>query len=293
LRGIVKKNKIKTILYQTPPEGVLVGAVAKSCNCKALWLVPNAIGTGMPFDLNRRIYRAIFRFGNVVPVSNSSFTDSTLGAGSYERKVVHLGVDTSWYTPGSSVVRDKLGISRDEVVIGIFARITPSKGQKLLLDTLIASEHSFHILLCGGPSSGEYFSAITDKAAKYDLISNVHILKEQQDLRPYYRAVDIVANLQTGIEGFGLTIVEAMACEKPVLAHKLGGPSEIILDNETGWLIEDTKVETISRRLDQIFKLKKKWKIFGENGRERVKNKFSREKFVSEIELLIKHRSDQ
>lgn len=94
LRSVQSGIGARAIILQGPIESMLCGIVARRAGIPALWFVPNAISDGKVFDINRRIYRFLFRHANVVPVSNSRFTDSTFGPGSFRRHVVHLGVDT-------------------------------------------------------------------------------------------------------------------------------------------------------------------------------------------------------
>ena len=278
-----------TVLVQNPHETALVGLVARRLGVPALWLVPNIIGDEVPFALNRHAYRAVFRYLNIVPVSNSHYTDSTFGPGSFERHVVHLGVDTEFYSPGMDgrLVRQRFGIPEDAPLIGLFARMDPSKGQARLISALASSGMPFHLLLCGGPTEGSYVDGLKASILRHGLAGRVHFAGPQADLRPYYAASDLVANIRIDAEPFGLTVIEAMACGKPVLAHCLGGPSETVVDNCTGWLLADAEVATIAAGLARALATRDSWVKMGQNGRQRVEAEFEKGKFVAAIDMLL------
>jgi len=87
-----------------------------------------------------------------------------------------------------------------------------------------------------------------------------------------------VTNLRDTPEAFGLTVVEAMACGRPVLAHALGGPSEMIVDNETGWLIPGYQPRDIAAGLIRAFADRGRWQDMGKAARQRAETAFALEK---------------
>lgn len=293
LRKVVKTSDADCILFQGPLESALAGLIARLNGLKAYWFVPNAIDTTKPFDMNRRIYKALFRHANVIPLSNSRHTDSTFGPGDFERHVVHLGVDIDHYKPGldPALVRMQFSIPEDARLIGLFARMHPSKGQLRLLEALADTEMTFHVLFCGGPTDGPYFEALSDRISALNLEGRIHIAGPQTDLRPYFAACDIIASLYDGVEGFGLTLVEGMACAKPAFAHAAGGPGEIVLDGKTGWLIASSDTASIAAGLKRIAADEPRWTEMGQCGRERVVAEFSKARFQAEALQLLSSRS--
>jgi glycosyltransferase involved in cell wall biosynthesis len=287
---LARQSRASALIIQSPPETPLAGVVARRVGLRALWLVPGVISFEVPFDLNRRAYRSVFRFGKVVPVSNSRHTDSTLGPGSFERHVVHLGVDTDRFQPSGDAapVRAAFGIPKDASLIGLFASMSHAKGQDRLIQALAQSGTPFHLLLCGGPLEGSYVESLRRHIETLGLGGRVHLAGPQTDLRPYYAACDVMASIYAGAEGFGLTIIEAMACGKPVFAHGLGGPSEIILDGETGWLLPDAEVATIAAALRRIWPLREHWQSMGKAGLARVAAGFTKQNFIARIAVLAK-----
>ncbi len=289
LRSVQSGIGARAIVLQGPVESMLSGIVARRGGIPALWFVPNSISDGKAFDINRRIYRFLFRHANVVPVSNSRFTDSTFGPGGFRRHVVHLGVDTDSFAPAprDSEIRAKLGIPDSAAIIGVFARMNPSKGQARLVRAMARMDGSMHAVLCGGPTDGAYYDALMADIDALGLTGRVHFPGLQGDLRPYYAACDVIGNFLIGSEGFGLTVVEAMACGKPVLAHAAGGPAETIVDGETGWLIPACDVDSIAAGLGRALQNRGRWDEMGRAGRARAEAEFSLQRFETEAREVV------
>lgn len=289
LRGVVRSRLPEVIIYQGPIESLLCGIVARISGIPALWFVPNIVGSGRFLDLNKRIYRSLFRFCNVIPVANSHYTDSTFGGSDFRRHVVHLGVDTDFFQPvaDGAAFRKSLGLGQDVTVIGLFARMTASKGQLRLVEAMAELSDDIHLLFCGGPLEGKYYQDLVETIASLGIVERVHFVGYQTDLRLYYAASNIIVNLLEGPEGFGLTVVEAMACGKPVLAHAAGGPSETILDGTTGWLIPDCGVAEIVEGFRRVTADRQRWAEMGRLGRERADVEFSLHRFESRVKEVF------
>ena len=76
-------------------------------------------------------------------------------------------------------------------------------------------------------------------------------------------------------ESFGVAIVEAMACEIPVIATKIDGFSEVMVDGKTGIMIEKEDYKAISDSLMYMYTHEKERVEFGKNGRKRVLDNYS------------------
>jgi len=260
----LKKNKIDAVLFRNPMEVMLMGVVSKLTGVKSFWLMPNSVSNDYPFDLNRKIYRFIFKYCNVTPIANSKYTLSTLGNipnGNFS----YLGIDPQLFI-NSKEMRDfhrkKLNISEDDIVVGIFARMTPEKGQSLMIDAINAlgdKALNVHLLLGGAGNNQSYNSEIQDKISKYNLSDRIHLLGAVNNVVDYYCACDIVANTRLDPEPFGFSVIEAMMMGIPVLAHKSGGPGETVIDGVTGWHIDAPNLEAFVSGLERAIDEKDQW----------------------------------
>ncbi len=85
-------------------------------------------------------------------------------------------------------------------------------------------------------------------------------------------------------ESFGLSALEAMACDVPVVSSNAGGLPELNLHGETGYIAEIGDVKKMAEYALDILQNKNKFRIFSQNARERAVNLFSAEKIIPRYE---------
>jgi len=111
---------------------------------------------------------------------------------------------------------------------------------------------------------------------KFNIRRNVLLLGYVSDdtLRKCYSACDVFVTASL-LEGFGLTILEAMAAGKPVVALKTSAVTELISNNKNGFLIEDSDPEKFANAMLLLAIDEKLRKSIGNRNRELVANRFS------------------
>lgn len=87
-------------------------------------------------------------------------------------------------------------------------------------------------------------------------------------------------------EGFGMVLVEANACYKPVIAYKSGGVTEVIDDGINGFLVNKQNISELCEKLKFLLKNKKIAKGMGKNGRKKVEKMFTWDQVVEKIEKI-------
>jgi glycosyltransferase involved in cell wall biosynthesis len=87
-------------------------------------------------------------------------------------------------------------------------------------------------------------------------------------------------------EGVPAAILEAMVAKKPVIASNVGGIPEVVIDGETGFLVEPKNPKVIAEKIIFLLKNPEKAKEMGESGYQRIKNYFTLEKMAREHEKL-------
>jgi glycosyltransferase involved in cell wall biosynthesis len=121
----------------------------------------------------------------------------------------------------------------------------------------------------------------------YNLSDKINVLESQSDIVPYYSLVDVMINSRRDAEPFGLTIIESMLMEKPIIALGLGGPAETIINNHTGWLVEEASVDAYFKKIELSYLLRDTWPVIGGNGRKHALKNFTTETFLSNLMLII------
>jgi phosphatidylinositol alpha-1,6-mannosyltransferase len=158
--------------------------------------------------------------------------------------VLHPGVDTGRFVPAgrSPAVRRRLGWGERPVVLTA-GRLQKRKGQDHMIRALPAVRRAFPDVLYAVVGGGEERAALEGLAAREGVAAHVQFLGEVADaeLIRCYQQCDLFAlpNRQVGrdIEGFGMVLLEAQACGRPVLAGASGGTAETMRVPETGRVV--------------------------------------------------------
>lgn len=292
LAGALRELSAESLVVQWPPHVELAGRAAQLTGIPCYWIVPNVIRNSWPLGLNRRFYRLLCRRYRVQPLPNSQYTSDSLGADT-NAKVLYLGADQTRFGPKltNPISRSELGLPSEASVAGIFARIHPSKGQEPVwraLIQLIKEGHDLHLLLVGGPTDGLAAKQLRDIAIEHSLSSRLHFVGWTDNPERYYQSIDFAVNATIIPEAFGLSVIEAMLMNKPVLVHALGGPAETVVDGVSGWHVPEPTVSAFTVGLRQVMSDHDKWSQMGEAARLHALDNFSASAFVSNFLRLTK-----
>lgn len=161
-------------------------------------------------------------------------------------KVINHGIDCDHFAPSKQKndIRKALDIAEDKVVILSLSRINPYTKMDIIpmLDNLkeIVKENTTVLLLVvGSVQVQDYFKQVQDYVKKLNLEQSVKFIKEPEPpFNKYFQLADIfISPIDNSIETFGLSVVEAMATELPVVISKLGPYNELLEDPNEGYLI--------------------------------------------------------
>jgi glycosyltransferase involved in cell wall biosynthesis len=192
---------------------------------------------------------------------------------------------------GRARVRAEWGVRDDEVLIGMAGRVTRWKGQSVFVQAakLIAERHpQLKFAAVGGVFDTEKFYMERFRKEVHDagLENKLTINDFRADMPDVFAAFDIFVLPSILPEPFGLVVIEAMASGKPVVATAPGGPSETVVDGETGFLVPPSDASAIARALEELLAGPQKRISMGEAGRRRAREMFSLPRYVTEFEEL-------
>jgi D-inositol-3-phosphate glycosyltransferase len=169
--------------------------------------------------------------------------------------VVPCGVDTLRFRPMKrDRARCKLGLPDDEPIVLFVGRIEPLKGIDVLIEAAARVDGAFRLLVVGGDGKdAERKQSLTGLADDLGLSDRVTFLDavRHDDLPLYYNAADICV-VPSYYESFGLVAVEAMACGVPVVASRVGGLKETVIDGRTGYLVPWRCPDPFAERLELL-----------------------------------------
>jgi glycosyltransferase involved in cell wall biosynthesis len=189
------------------------------------------------------------------------------------------GVDPQLKTENSQT-RPFWGLSDDDFVIGIVARLSPIKNHQLLfraVKTLVLKDPTTKLLVVG---DGPERPVLEGLAQQLDLNNNIVFCGEQSQAQTFYPLFDVFV-LPSLSEGISMTLLEAQAAKVPVVASAVGGNCEVICDGETGLLFTSGDVDGLYRHLETLCSSVDTRKKLINNGFERVRDMFN-------IQMMIK-----
>ena len=193
------------------------------------------------------------------------------------------GVDVAAFagTPGGGRrVRSELGIDADAPVCGIVARLTRAKDHRTLLDAmsrLRATHPRLHCLVVG---DGELRDELVAASSALGLNGVVHFVGARGNVRDYFGAMDVFV-LSSITEGLAMTLLEAMAAGKPIVATRVGGNPEAIEDGVTGLLVPPADPSALAAGIAALADDTGRSVAMGAAGLERARQKFSLDRMVN------------
>jgi glycosyltransferase involved in cell wall biosynthesis len=186
----------------------------------------------------------------------------------------------------------KTSLISDSILIACIGQITRWKNQTdFICVAKIISEkyYNIHFLIIGDDLSGrekKYKNELMNLVESHNLQDRVHFSGHQEDIKEVMNSIDILVHPAIN-EPFGRVLIEAMALEKPIVAYNCGGPSEIIIDGETGFLVEPHNFEQLAEKTMKLINDKEICIRMGKAGRQRVVEKFNIERYVREMEEVF------
>jgi len=182
------------------------------------------------------------------------------------------GVNTEIFkVVDSNQLKSKLGLETSKIILYV-GRIAKGKGVDILIHLFsnVRKEHKDAKLVIVG-NDGGFLSIIKKMINKYNLTNDVILTGfiSKNNLPQYYSMADLVI-YPSRQEIFGLVLCEAMACRKPVIGSNILGPSEIIINGETGFTSDFKNIPELSNMINNLLDDKKKLKELGEKGYQRV-----------------------
>jgi glycosyltransferase involved in cell wall biosynthesis len=163
------------------------------------------------------------------------------------------GVDVERFQPGTSNLRERLGLPLNVHVVGFVGRLTRDKGLPELIeafDAILAAKPDAHLLLVGWFDSAE--DALSrGLRARIERHPRIHLTGFVADTAPYYRVMDVMV-LPTWREGFPNVVLEAAATGIPVVTTLSTGSRDAVLPEVTGLLIPPGYPVAISESVLQL-----------------------------------------
>lgn len=295
LKQIISENNYSIIHCNTPVGGILTRMAARKLRESGTQVYYTAHGFHFykgASPINWLIYFPVEKFfakytDKIFTISKEDYVLAKVKKFKTKVERIHgVGADTSKYFPISPEenleIRKKEGFKQEDFICICVGELNSNKNQITLIKAvkdIINWIPNFKLLLAGnGPKREELEKYIRDN----ELNSFVNLIGYRNDLDKFIKISNVVVSASIR-EGLGLNIIEAMLCEKPIIASKNRGHNELIRNGENGILVNAKKSNEFAKAIvtvhqnDLSSNFAKKSLIYSE--------KYTKESVVSELKL--------
>jgi glycosyltransferase involved in cell wall biosynthesis len=241
------------------------------------------------YELDVRLEKLIAqRYDHVIAVSEAMKKGivATTGVASEKVEAVPNAVDSEIFHPEN--------VTRKPSVLYV-GRITAEKGVDILIKAMarVVKEIREAELIIVGPKKyglerGSFEEQLAHLTQKLGIAQHVVFTGtvSTEDLRKLYSQSSVSCLPSVWQEPFGLTLIEAMACETPVIGSNVGGIPEIISSSKSGILVEPNDVDELAYAIIQTLSNSNLQREFGRNGRKAVTERYTFSKIAEEIHSI-------
>lgn len=273
LKKILVENQIDTVITVGAGDKMFWGRIAAR-RARVPVVLSALHSTGWPDGVGR-LNRALTRITDgfiAVARQHAQYQVEQEGFPADKVFLIPNGIDTDRFVFDShqrQVWRDKAGISADAPVVGIVAALRAEKNHELFLEaagrTLKALPEAQFVIA----GDGDQRTRLESAAEKMGLINRVHFLGATQDIPGVLSMLDVFG-LTSHNEASPVSILEALSCQRPVVATDVGSIDESVVDGETGFLVPPGDGVHLASRWIELLQQPGLRRRLGEQGRSHV-----------------------
>lgn len=195
---------------------------------------------------------------------------------------VHEGIDLAHVAAApAAALHEELWLPHGSPIVGNVAALVPHKGQRHLVEAaamVVKQVADARFVIAG---EGELRESLEHQIKTHGLEKHVILAGFRPDVLSLHKAFDIFV-MSSVMEGLGTSILDAMACGKPVIATTAGGMPEIVQDGETGLLVPPRDDRALATAIVRLLKDEPLRRRMGANGLSLANSRFSAERMVAE-----------
>ncbi len=285
------KNKIDTVIFNSPKDLKLGGKAAKKAGVKNIVYRRGIAVEVKKKPLNEKLFKEVVTHF----VFNSKATKALLEKNfksiidTKQTAIIYNAIEfpNDCHTERSrSVVKENSKPPNNPIIIGNAGRLVEQKGQHFLIDIaekLKAKGVDFKIKIAG---DGHLFNELLEKIKAKNLTNEIELLGFVEDMKSFMQNIDIFVSTALW-EGFGFVLAEAMTQQKPVLAFNLSSNPELVNDGENGYLIEPENTTQFAEKLqDLIYNIELR-ETMGKNAFQFAKTNFEKKQQFQKLMEFI------
>jgi glycosyltransferase involved in cell wall biosynthesis len=242
-------------------------------------------------DVRSKIYYALDKmilrgFDRVVSVSHS-VREELIRHGVNDRKalVIPNGVAIDKYRRRTSGLRKEFNIKESSRVVGSVARLTSEKGLCFLLNAAKAIQDEYKDTVFMIVGDGPLYEDLRNMAKDLGISDSVILTGQRDDMANVYSTFDMVV-VSSLTEGFPMTVLEAMAAGKAVIATAVGEIPRIIEHKRTGIVVEKADVTELKEAIESLLRDSNLRRQVAEAGFQEVSTKYTADKMCEEYQKV-------
>lgn len=194
---------------------------------------------------------------------------------------IHEGVDLGHIDAAPvAALHKELWLPHDAPLVGNIGALVPHKGQRDLVEAaalVVRRVPDARFVIAG---EGELRPALEQQIRHLGLEKHVLLTGFRADVLSLLKAFDVFA-MSSVTEGLGTSVIDAMACRRPVVSTRAGGLPELVIDGETGQLVPVGDAGAMAAAIVALLKDPSRRERYGAAGRARVEAGFTVERMVS------------
>jgi len=196
---------------------------------------------------------------------------------------VPTGTDLSRFRPGNkAVARKKLGLPENQKIVGIVATLRSWKGHRFLVSAMAEPRLSSARLIIVGDGPQE--PPLRKQIDELRLADRVQLAGRHDDVLPWLQAFDVFVLPSTANEGVPQALMQALACELPVVTTSAGGISELAREGENALIVPTENPGALADAIERLLQDPVLCKRLGAAGRRAVEEKHSTEAMLEAME---------
>lgn len=283
IHKIIIKQNIKFIFSNTLKAHVYAGFLDFFAPTQNILYVRDNIEPGLFYKLLiKRCHLAI---------AVSEFIYNQIPLPKARKKIVYNGVDINYWIPDKPIFK-QYELEKRPIIVAQIGQITKWKNHTDFIKAaalIIKNYENVQFFIVGDDLSNReksYRKELKTLVNELNISRFIFFLGQSNNIKELVSKIDILVHPAIN-EPFGRVLIEAMAMEKPVVAYRCGGPKEIIIDNRTGYLVEPRDVKTLAEKTTHLMKNEDLRIQFGKEGRKRVIENFSLDRYIKEMEEIF------
>jgi glycosyltransferase involved in cell wall biosynthesis len=291
LVSLIRQMPADIVHVHSQEAGLLARLVARAAGARRIIYTPQVL------DIRRvrfhwlyiLIERALAHITDVIVSVSASDRERLMNWGIPPTKIETIpnGVDLSAHGAANDLgsLRRSVGLDESRPLVMQVGRLSVQKDPMAFVEgtvRVILQRSDAQSALVG---EGPLRNTVAARVRELDLVDHVHLLGWRDDASQLMAAADVVT-LTSRWEGLPHVLLEAMAWSRPVVATAVNGCPEVVVDGETGFLVEPGDTAGWADRVVELLDDPAKAALMGRRGRERVEERYSLREMVARVEEL-------